>query len=337
MKLDSITYDPELKPGARNAIDVCLSVQPGERLTIITDDATAEIAASLLAAANRAGSRPRWFVLEEEAPRPLTYFPARVLDAVAESDIAIGCFQPQIGEVNSRVELIEVVERQRVRYAHMVWISPTIMQQGMRADYYKVDGLSRRVLDRVRRAERVRVTSPAGTSIEAHFDPNVRWIKTSGLIDRDHWSNLPGGEVFTAPKDVTGVFVADGTVGDYLCAKYGDISSTPLRIEVEDGMLAGASCENAELLSDFLAYCRTTTNSDRVGEFAIGTNLGVTEMVGVLLQDEKVPGVHIAFGNTCAALTGATWTSTTHIDVISRTCDIWADDRQIMARGRFLV
>jgi len=335
--LDSITYDPELRPGAQNAVEVCLAVQPGERLTLITDEATQEIAASLLAAAYRVRSQPKWFILEEEAPRPLTYFPGTILDAVLESDVVIGAFQPQIGEVNSRGELIDLIERNRIRYAHMVWISSTIMRQGMRADFYKVDGLSRRVLEHVRGAERIRVTSPAGTDIEAAFDSGLRWIKTSGLIDRNHWSNLPGGEVFTVPADVNGVFVADGTVGDYLCAKYGDISATPLSMSLKDGVLAGAECDNEQLLSDFLAYCHTTTNSDRVGEFAIGTNIGVSEMIGNLLQDEKVPGVHIAFGNTCAALTGADWTSSTHIDVISRNCAVWADGKQIMAGGRFLV
>ena len=39
--------DPELNPGARNAINVCLRLKPQERITIITDAATREIAAAL--------------------------------------------------------------------------------------------------------------------------------------------------------------------------------------------------------------------------------------------------------------------------------------------------
>ena len=60
-------------------------------------------------------------------------------------------------------------------------------------------------------------------------------------------------------------------------------------------------------------------------------------MIGNLLQDEKVPGVHIAFGNPYGSQTGATWTCTTHIDAITRHCDLWAGDEQIMANGQFLV
>jgi aminopeptidase len=74
-----------------------------------------------------------------------------------------------------------------------------------------------------------------------------------------------------------------------------------------------------------------------VGEFAIGTNIGLKDVIGNILQDEKLPGVHIAFGDPYGAHTGAQWKSSTHIDVVGRKFDIWADDRQIMSAGEFLV
>jgi len=43
------TIDAELVPGARNAIRVCLQLKPQERITIITDEATRDIAAALQA------------------------------------------------------------------------------------------------------------------------------------------------------------------------------------------------------------------------------------------------------------------------------------------------
>jgi leucyl aminopeptidase (aminopeptidase T) len=42
------TYDQELAPGARNAIRVCLNVQPNERVTVIADRECEGIAASLV-------------------------------------------------------------------------------------------------------------------------------------------------------------------------------------------------------------------------------------------------------------------------------------------------
>ena len=64
-----------------------------------------------------------------------------------------------------------------------------------------------------------------------------------------------------------------------------------------------------------------------MGEFAIGTNIELKDVIGQILQDEKYPGVHIAFGNPYGAHTGAEWYSGTHIDVVGRKFDIWVDDR----------
>ena len=68
-------FDPELTPGARNAIRVCLNVQPDERVTVIADRDCEEIAASLVEEIEAVGAPYRAFVLEEEAPRPLVDFP----------------------------------------------------------------------------------------------------------------------------------------------------------------------------------------------------------------------------------------------------------------------
>ena len=74
-----------------------------------------------------------------------------------------------------------------------------------------------------------------------------------------------------------------------------------------------------------------------MGEFAIGTNLGIDQVIGNILQDEKFPGIHIAFGNPYGEHTGAPWTSTTHIDVVGLRFNIWVDEEQIMRDGNFLI
>ena len=56
-----------------------------------------------------------------------------------------------------------------------------------------------------------------------------------------------------------------------------------------------------------------------------------------ILQDEKIPGIHIAFGHPYAEHTGANWVSKTHIDCVGRDFDIWFDGEQVMQRGKFLI
>jgi leucyl aminopeptidase (aminopeptidase T) len=219
----------------------------------------------------------------------------------------------------------------------MVNINRQMMLEGMRADFQKVDRLSSKVIEIVRNAREVRATTHGGSNFVATLNPNYKWLKTSGLISPDKWGNLPGGEVFTTPGNVDGTLVIDGVVGDYLCEKYHSLAATPLTLRVKDNRLVEAHSENKELENDFWKYTHTDANSDRVGEFAIGTNIELKEVIGHILQDEKFPGIHIAFGDPYGAHTGADWKSTTHIDVVATRFNIWVDGKQIMRDGRFLI
>src|SRR5437762_3527409 len=327
----------ELEPGARNAVEVCLAIQPDERVALIADEASGDVAASLAAALDEVGAPWHGVVIERVAQRPMTVAPEEVIDALERADAGILCVQPQQGELGARMEIVSVVERRGIRYAHMVGVTSQIMRQGMRADYRLVDDLSQCLCRRMRDARSLRVESPGGTSLTATFDPSLAWVKTSGLINRRYWSNLPAGEVFTTPASVDGVFVCDGTAGDYFGPKYGDLSATPLRLEIAGGRLRAASCARADLEREFWDYCHTDEHSDRVGELAFGTNIALDTMIGVLLQDEKIPGVHLAFGDPYGSQTGAPWKSRTHIDVLTRACDVWIDDEQVIARGRYVM
>jgi aminopeptidase len=330
-------FDPEFSPGAYNAVHVCLRIQPQEKVTLITDLACQEIAASIAAELDKLGSPYQTFVLEELAERPLIDMPQPVLDDMESSQVSIFAVVAQKNELRTRMQMTDVVNRRKMRHAHMVNIERRIMLEGMRADFNKVDELSVKVYDIASASRKVRARTAAGTDIVADINPNYKWLKTSGIISPNKWGNLPGGEVFTAPGEVNGVFVIDGVVGDYLCAKYGDLRATPLTIHVEKNRLVEASCANRELQEEFWRYTHTDENSDRVGEFAIGTNIGLHGVIGNILQDEKIPGVHIAFGSPYGAHTGAQWDSSTHIDVVGTKFDIWADDRQIMRSGEFLI
>ena len=62
----------------------------------------------------------------------------------------------------------------------------------------------------------------------------------------------------------------------------------------------------------------------------------MTGIIGNMLQDEKIPGVHIAFGHPYSSYTGADWRSSTHIDVVGRDFDVWFDGEPIMEAGRYL-
>jgi leucyl aminopeptidase (aminopeptidase T) len=328
----------DLMPGAHNAVNTCLAIEPGERVALIADEASRLVASSLEQALADRGAEADCLLVESVATRPmLGGAPPEILSAIERAGAGILCVQPREGELAARMAIVAAVERRRIRYAHMVGVTPQIMCEGMRADYTLVDRLSQELCERMHTARTLSVRTPGGTDFVATFDSALAWVKTSGLINPRYWSNLPAGEVFTTPATVDGIFVCDGTAGDYFNAKYGRLDRTPLLLEIREGRLVGARCDRADLQEDFWAYCHTDANSDRVGELAFGTNVGLRDMIGILLQDEKVPGVHLAFGDPYGSQTHANWKSRTHVDVLTRACDVWIDNDQVIAGGQYLM
>jgi leucyl aminopeptidase (aminopeptidase T) len=332
-----ISFDKELITGAHNAVAVCLDVKPSERVTVITDNESLEIAASLVSEVKKIGAEYHVFVIEDYARRPIKEMPAPILEDLRKSGVSIFAAAAHEGELKSRIEMTAVVNEKKIRHAHMVNISKRIMLDAMTADFSKIDELSQRLIEKARKAKTIKVTSKIGTDITAEFSPSLKWLKTSGLISVEKWGNLPGGEIFTSPKNVNGRFVVDGVVGDYLCQKYGDLRETPLTIDIENSRIKHLECKNKTLLEEFTAYIMTDENSNRVGEFAIGTNIAIKQVIGQILQDEKMPGVHMAFGHPYAEHTGADWKSTTHIDCVAPNVNVVMDNEIIMENGKFLV
>ncbi len=110
-QLSTLTFDPELTPGARNAVNVCLRIQPNEKVTIITDDATKEIAASIVRELEQLGSTYRAWVLEDLAPRPLRDLPQEIADNLETSEASIFAVQAQANELRSRMQMTDIVNR----------------------------------------------------------------------------------------------------------------------------------------------------------------------------------------------------------------------------------
>src|SRR3984957_18665385 len=177
--LRNIPFDPEYVQGARNAVRVCLRIQPEEKITLITDQACLEIAASLVAELDALGSPYKTFVLEEIGPRPMSDMPAAVLEDLETSQVSIFAVVAQKNELRTRMQMTDVVNRRGIRHAHMVNIERRIMLEGMRADFNKVDELSVKVYDIATASRKVRARTAAGTDIVADLNPNYKWLKTS--------------------------------------------------------------------------------------------------------------------------------------------------------------
>ena len=87
--IDDVMVDEELIEGAHNAVNVCLRVKPSEKVTIITDERTNDIASAICSEVQKVGARCNKFLLEEFSPRPHTNMPQPILDDLASSQVSV--------------------------------------------------------------------------------------------------------------------------------------------------------------------------------------------------------------------------------------------------------
>ncbi len=329
-----------LLPGARVAVSQCLAIGPQDRVFIITDKATWDIGEALSKAAQEKEALVHLRPLEDFGTRPFTSLPGTLAQALREFQPTATFFaaQGQPGEVAFRLELGRLLRNElRVRHGHMIGITPELMRTGMQADYFQVARRTQAIFERVRNAQIIRVTNPDGTDFTVTLDPtNRRWIPCTGLYHQPgQWGNLPEGEVFTAPLNAQGTLTAN-LLGDYFSEKYG-LLEHPMTFVIQDGRVVRIEHPHRDLAQEVWTYLQSDENGSRVGEFAIGTNEFLTQLTGNLLQDEKFPGVHVAFGDPYADRTGADWHSRVHVDVIPLRVNVWVDGEPLMRDGRFVV
>ena len=92
-------------------MNVCLRVTGLRKVTVITDEASKEIAASLVAELQTCGCSFRAFVLEDLAARPLINMPEVILQDLATSQVSIFAVQAQANELRTRMQMCDVVNR----------------------------------------------------------------------------------------------------------------------------------------------------------------------------------------------------------------------------------
>jgi len=233
--------------------------------------------------------------------------------------------------------LIKIVENKKIRHAHMVGITPEIMRLGMSADYEQIKMFSQKVYDLIKDVKHARVTTGKGTDISVDFSVDHNWIISDGMITKDSWSNLPDGEVWTAPKNCNGRVVVDGVLGDFFSQKYGLLERTPIIVEIKDGRAYKVISDSQDIKADFEEYIKRDENANRIGEFALGTNLALGSLIGNMLQDEKYPGVHVAFGHSYPERTNSRWGSVVHCDAVIQKPTVILDGKKLMENGRYLI
>jgi aminopeptidase len=182
-----------------------------------------------------------------------------------------------------------------------------------------VSRYQQRIVDWLAGKREVRVEAP-GTDL-------TMLIEGRTFINSDGKRNFPSGEVFTSPVEES----VEGTITFTYPTSYSGRSVQGVRLRFERGRVVEHSAEVAMLKVD--------EGAARLGEFAIGTNPGVTRITRNVLFDEKIAGtIHCALGNAYPNA-GGTNKSAIHWDIVTdmREGRITVDGELLYENGEFVI
>jgi len=321
-----MSIEPKLIEAASTVMQQCMGLQSDERLLVVSNIETTEIAQALFSAGLDIASDCRWLVyptgkINGEEP------PKWVAEALKQVDVVVAPTQKSISHTHARRE---ACNQYKTRIATLPGITKESFIRGLSADYDEIARISARVFDALASHKVAKITSPSGTQITIELGnmpvQSIGQIKTPGSF-----SNLPDGESELAPKNANGTLVVD---------RCGQIITEPTRIFIKDGNIVDIEKTDSGIRFAKLIESSQThdgnSNARFIAEFAIGTNPNA-RITGNLLEDEKVLGTcHIAFGDN-TSYPGGTNESVLHMDTIVISPTIILDDKTIMENGRLLI
>jgi leucyl aminopeptidase (aminopeptidase T) len=308
----------DLRPAAETAVRKCMRLESSESCIVVTDHEREPIGEALYEVAAEETddvaiiTYPPGDQHGEEPPTPVSA-------AMTAADVVLAPTTKSLSHTLARSEANEA----GARVATLPEITEEVFVTGLDADYDDIARRCQEVYDRVSGAAEARVRTEKGTDIV--MQPGDReWKQDTGIVhEPGEMSNLPAGETFVSPVTADGTFVVDGTMMPHgLLA-----DDQTLEFEVEDGYVTD--------ISDDTIREQVETAAEEVGqaaynlaELGIGTNVGVEELVGSVLLDEKAAGtVHIAIGDDHAI--GGDVEAPIHLDGIIRDPTVLVDGEEL--------
>ena len=306
---------------AKIILQTCLNVKHGEKVLIIADKNTENLAYKILHEAIKItnSSLKMIPVGEHNGDEP----PAEITKEML-------CYDVIIAPTTTSLTHTKAIRnaKKNARVATLPGITEKIMNGSLLADYDEIEKFTKKVFGRLDGSVTVKIFTSTGSDFSFSVDGR-KWMLDTGIIHKKgDCANLPAGEVFVSPLEGSfqGKIVLDlfKHEGETYAAKGS-------AIEVKKGRVVNCSDKDSKVNS----YFKTIKNADNIAEFGIGTNYKA-EIIGNILQDEKVLGTcHVAFGNNSSI--GGKIYSKLHLDTVLQKPTIVVDGAVLMKDGKFLL
>jgi aminopeptidase len=330
------SVDFGLMTPAMRVVDELLSVEIGERMLLVHDEANAEVALAFEFAAAERGARVERMTWAPVAQRPLASCPDALLAAIPGAAATVLAVTFEEGEYNARHALASAAGLARTRHVHMIGTGRKAFIGSMMASTGRVFDLLQSLRGAMRPNSRLSVRSAAGTSLEIEMAPHLRWFANGQLVRPGHFVNVPFGALISSPANVNGIYVVDAALGGGMGARVGSLEGRSIRLALEGGRVKHVDCRDMRIKRYVESFVAEGQGHERIGQVNLGANIGILSPLGEIVHDENMPGVHLSLGEPFAMKTGANWTSHGQLAFASVSSDVDLDDEPLIRRGRYV-
>jgi aminopeptidase len=311
----------KLSQAARRAVIQALKLKKGESFLLVTDTPKLEIAEAIAFHARQTGAETTTYLMTEPL-RPIVA-PTKLFRGLIEAaDAVLYMLDARIQEKPFRGYMVKT-GTERSRICMMPGITRDMMERLVNIDFAAMDAFTRKVIRKIKDAERVEIENPAGTRIA--FSVKGRpWHNDNGDIgQKGKHGNLPAGECYTAPVEET-------FTGRLVISLIDDKLGRGV-LDFEKGRLVAWKGKGIE---EIVANIAGDPTGMIIGEFGIGTNAGARICPNMLEAEKAFGTVHFAIGDSYGIGRNA---SKHHYDGLVDKATIRVNGREIARNGKYLI
>lgn len=317
---------PNHRDAARHLLEHCGSLRPSDRLLILCDATTRELADFFLHEAVRVTPQAQLMevpLAQAHGQNP----PPDAAQAMLTADLVMSLCKFSLAHSKARLDAAS----RNVRFLSMPLYTWELMSDpALTVDYKAQARIVRRVSDAFTRGSDVRVTSAGGTDIRLKIDGREGNFCPGFVGDGSLLGSPPDIEANVSPREdqSEGVAVIDGSI---TCPELG-LLTTPVILTVRGGKITRFESANAGYVRILEKMFGEADSKRRVlAECGVGLN-PLARLTGSMLTDEGAMGcMHFGFGSNYTV--GGQNKVDFHLDFVFRDASLYVDGEAIIENG----
>jgi leucyl aminopeptidase (aminopeptidase T) len=321
----------KLKQAAETLVYQCGRLKENERVLVICDEITKMIGEMLISEIEKITDDFKLLVDNSVKIHGLEPS-ALVADEMLAADLIFGLTQFSLAHTKARLAASE----RGKRYLSLPDYSfDQLLSDALAVDFIKLDKKNRKIKNIFSQAKKFAIASEKGTKLTLDVFGRQFNYCPGFLSGPGEMSSPPDIEINIAPRESKsrGVIIVDGSVP----YKGLGLVKKDIIIEIEKGSIKNISSENKaqnRILQNLFGE-KSMPERKVLAEFGIGLNPRA-KLCGLMLEDEGSLGtIHFGFGSNFSI--GGKNRADLHIDFVVKNPDIYADNRLIMSKGKFII